>query len=189
MKTLLRAFLPLALLLAAVAPAAAVDELPAPTPEAVPFVVPVEPAPCSIETVAAVEAGTPGAVGEPCLLPDGTLYELASNGGETPIDYAALYEQWQAEFLAGLEACPEGTDPADMTITTCLLLDGTVAGPMPLWAAGPGTDGIEKENLVGAAGAEDESRATLEGYVLAGLTFLTGALMVAYTLGKRRARR
>jgi hypothetical protein len=53
-------------------------------------------------------------------------------------DWAAMYEQWYEDFVAGLEPCAPDADPADPALMTCLLPDGSVAGPMPLLAPAPG---------------------------------------------------
>ena len=59
-------------------------------------------------------------------------------------DWAAMYEQWYEDFVAGLEPCAPDVDPADPSLMTCLLPDGSVAGPMPLFAPAPGpVDGGE----------------------------------------------
>jgi len=59
-------------------------------------------------------------------------------------DWGAMYEQWYQEFIAGLEPCAPDADPADPMLMTCLLPDGSVAGPMPLFAPAPGpVDGGE----------------------------------------------
>jgi hypothetical protein len=78
------------------------------------------------------------------LLPDGTLYELASRGTEPnergdgdQTDYATMYKEWMAEFKATLEPCPEGADLNDISLVTCLLPDGTIAGPVPMFAGAP----------------------------------------------------
>ena len=53
-------------------------------------------------------------------------------------DWGAMYEQWYQDFIAGLEPCAPDADPADPALMTCLLPDGSVAGPMPLFAPAPG---------------------------------------------------
>lgn len=59
-------------------------------------------------------------------------------------DWAAMYEQWYEDFVAGLEPCAPDVDPVDPSLMTCLLPDGSVAGPMPLFAPAPGpVDGGE----------------------------------------------
>ena len=63
--------------------------------------------------------------------------------GVDDTDWAALYEEWYNSFVATLSPCAPDVDPADPSIATCLLPDGTVAGPMPVFAPapGPGPDG------------------------------------------------
>jgi len=113
--------------------------------------VPVEPMPidlspgdCALDLALAVAAGETPVAPAPCFLPDGTLYELASRGTAPnergdgdQTDYATMYEEWMDEFKANLEPCPEGADPTDMNLVTCLLPDGTIAGPMPMFAVAP----------------------------------------------------
>lgn len=137
-----------------------VQDLPSAIAEPMPIAAPVgEPAPCSDEVVAAVAAGSPGAIVEACLLPDGSL--LPSNVmtvAEPPLDPAPDYEAFLEAWKQGLPACPEGTDPAavdmsDPSFQSCLLADGTVVGPMPLFAPMPrgdeGADGIAKDAEAG----------------------------------------
>ena len=113
--------------------------------------VPIEPMPidlspgdCALDLALAVAAGETPVAPAPCFLPDGTLYVLASRGTAPnergdgdQTDYATMYEEWMAEFKANLEPCPEGADPNDMNLVTCLLPDGTIAGPQPLFAVAP----------------------------------------------------
>lgn len=57
--------------------------------------------------------------------------------GADETDSAALYEDWYVDFIATLEPCAPGVDPADPSVMTCTLPDGSVAGPMPLFAPAP----------------------------------------------------
>jgi hypothetical protein len=99
---------------------------------------------CAPKLALAVAAGETPIAPAPCLLPDGTLYELASRGTEPnergdgdQTDYATMYKEWMAEFKATLEPCPEGADLNDISLVTCLLPDGTIAGPVPMFAGAP----------------------------------------------------
>lgn len=71
----------------------------------------------------------------PCLLPDGSLFPMVlEDGGDGDTDWAKMYETWMEEFRSSLEPCAEGVDVNDPTVTTCVLPDGTIVGPMPLFA-------------------------------------------------------
>jgi hypothetical protein len=96
------------------------DALPADAPESLRF----------IEAL----GGVPGGV-----LPISDVMPEASDapGADDP-DWGAMYEQWYEDFIAGLEPCAPDADPADPGLMTCLLPDGSVAGPMPLFAPAPG---------------------------------------------------
>jgi hypothetical protein len=96
------------------------DALPADAPEVLRFVEAVDGAPVGIMPIDDV---APGASGEP--------------GTDDP-DWGAMYEQWYEEFIAGLEPCAQDADLTDPSLMTCLLPDGSVAGPMPLFAPAPG---------------------------------------------------
>ena len=69
-----------------------------------------------------------------------TEVEPAPSGqpGSDETDWAILYEDWYNDFIATLEPCASDVDPADPMVMTCLLPDGSVAGPMPLFAPAPG---------------------------------------------------
>jgi hypothetical protein len=74
----------------------------------------------------------------------------ASDGQGQPTiddtDWQRLYQEWYEDFVATLEPCAPDVDPTDPATITCLLPDGTVAGPMPLFAPAPGPmDGGESE--------------------------------------------
>jgi hypothetical protein len=109
-----------------------------------PMPIDLSPGDCALDLALAVAAGETPVAPAPCFLPDGTLYELASRGTAPnergdgdQTDFAAMYEEWMAEFKATLEPCPEGADPTDINLVTCLLPDGTIAGPMPMFAVAP----------------------------------------------------
>ena len=69
-----------------------------------------------------------------------TEVEPAPSGelGTDETNWAILYEDWYNDFIATLEPCAPDVDPADPMVMTCLLPDGSVAGPMPLFAPAPG---------------------------------------------------
>jgi hypothetical protein len=96
------------------------DALPADAPEVLRFVEAVDGAPVGIMPIDTV---VPGASDAP--------------GTDDP-DWGAMYEQWYEDFIAGLEPCAPDADPTDPALMTCLLPDGSVAGPMPLFAPAPG---------------------------------------------------
>ena len=96
------------------------DALPADAPESLRF----------IEAL----GGVPGGV-----LPISDVMPGASDApGADDLDWGAMYEQWYEDFIAGLEPCAPDVDPTDPALMTCLLPDGSVAGPMPLFAPAPG---------------------------------------------------
>jgi hypothetical protein len=74
-----------------------------------------------------------------------TDVEPAPSGqpGSDETDWAILYEDWYNDFIATLEPCASDVDPADPAVVTCLLPDGSVAGPMPLFAPAPGPGPID----------------------------------------------
>jgi hypothetical protein len=102
-------------------------------------------APEPLRLVEAVDGATVG------VLPIDSLTSPApDSSGTTDVpasgdpDWGAMYEQWYQDFIAGLEPCAPDVDPADPSLMTCLLPDGSVAGPMPLFAPAPGpVDGGE----------------------------------------------
>ena len=102
------------------------DALPADAPEGLRF---IEAADGAAVGVVPIDVVIPGASDAP-----------ASNDP----DWGAMYEEWYQDFIAGLEPCPPDADPTDPALMTCLLPDGSVAGPVPLFAPAPGpVDGGE----------------------------------------------
>ncbi len=99
------------------------DALPAEASEALRLAEAVDGAPVGI---APIDTVVPGASDAP--------------GTDDP-DWGAMYEQWYEDFIAGLEPCAPDVDPTDPALMTCLLPDGSVAGPMPLFAPAPGQMG------------------------------------------------
>ena len=82
----------------------------------------------------------------PCLLPDGSLFPIVMEDGvDSDTDWATLYNTWMEEFSASLEPCAADVDVNDPMVATCVLPDGTIVGPVPLFAMN--TAGIgEEEN-------------------------------------------
>jgi hypothetical protein len=136
---------------------------------------------CAPELALAVAAGETPIAPAPCLLPDGTLYELASRGTAPnergdgdQTDYATMYEEWMAEFKATLEPCPEGADLNDISLVTCLLPDGSIAGPVPMFAGAP-----EMIEDVTSTTAEGSSEVALPvAIAVIALVGLSGAFLI-----------
>ena len=82
----------------------------------------------------------------PCLLPDGSLFPIVMEDGvDGDTDWATMYSTWMQEFRDSLEPCAAGVDVNDPMVATCVLPDGTIVGPVPLFAMN--TAGIgEEEN-------------------------------------------
>lgn len=97
------------------------------------------------------------------------------------LDWAAMYEQWYEDFIAGLEPCAPDVDPTDPTLVTCLLPDGSVAGPMPLFAPAPGPiDGGETDGS-GVSHGDDGWIHELPKIILAVLlVWIAGAALVGW---------
>lgn len=114
----------------------------------------------------------------PCLLPDGSLFPMVlEDGGDVDTDWAKMYETWMEEFRSSLEPCAEGVDVNDPTVTTCVLPDGTIVGPMPLFAA---------DTAAGAGGEEGGWTTALPAIILAVLlAWIGAATLVGWS--KRRA--
>jgi hypothetical protein len=136
---------------------------------------------CAPELALAVAAGETPIAPAPCFLPDGTLYELASRGtmpnerGDGDVtDYATMYEEWMAEFKATLEPCAEGADLNDISLVTCLLPDGSIAGPVPMFAGAP-----EMIEDVTSTTAEGSSEVALPvAIAVIALVGLSGAFLI-----------
>ena len=90
-------------------------------------------------------------------------------------DWQRLYQQWYEDFVATLEPCAPDVDPADPATITCVLPDGSVAGPMPVFAPAPGPiDG-------GESGGDDGWIHELPKIILAVLLlWIGGAALVGW---------
>ena len=115
----------------------------------------------------------------PCLLPDGSLFPMVlEDGGDGDTDWAKMYETWMEEFRSSLEPCAEGVDVNDPTVTTCVLPDGTIVGPMPLFA-------MDME-MTGTGDEEGGWTTALPAIILAVLlAYIGAATLVGWS--KRRA--
>ena len=113
----------------------------------------------------------------PCLLPDGSLFPIVMEDGvDGDTDWAAMYNTWMEEFRASLEPCAEGVDVNDPMVTTCVLPDGTIVGPMPLFAM----------DMAGSGEREDGWTTALPTIILAALlAWIGAATLVGWS--KRRA--
>ena len=81
----------------------------------------------------------------PCLLPDGSLFPIVMEDGvDGDTDWATMYNTWMEEFRASLEPCAADVDVNDPMVATCVLPDGTIVGPVPLFAMN--TAGIGEED-------------------------------------------
>ncbi len=81
----------------------------------------------------------------PCLLPDGSLFPMVlEDGVDSDTDWATMYNTWMQEFRDSLEPCAADVDVNDPMAATCVLPDGTIVGPVPLFAMN--TAGIGEED-------------------------------------------
>ena len=81
----------------------------------------------------------------PCLLPDGSLFPIVMEDGvDGDTDWATMYNTLMEEFRASLEPCAADVDVNDPMVATCVLPDGTIVGPVPLFAMN--TAGIGEED-------------------------------------------
>ena len=113
----------------------------------------------------------------PCMLPDGSLFPVAMPAGSgDENDWATMYNTWMEEFRASLEPCAEGVDVNDPMVTTCVLPDGTIVGPMPLFAM----------DMAGSGEREGGWTTALPTIILAALlAWIGAATLVGWS--KRRA--
>ena len=71
----------------------------------------------------------------PCLLPDGSLFPMVLEDGiDGDTDWATMYNTWMQEFRDSLEPCAADVGVNDPMVATCVLPDGTIVGPVPLFA-------------------------------------------------------
>ena len=113
----------------------------------------------------------------PCLLPDGSLFPIVMEDGvDGDTDWATLYNTWMEEFIASLEPCAADVDVNDPLIATCVLPDGTIVGPVPLFAM----------NMPGEAEEENGWTTALPTIILAALLAWIGAAALVGR-SKRRA--
>jgi len=113
----------------------------------------------------------------PCLLPDGSLFPMVlEDGVESDTDWATMYSTWMQEFRDSLEPCAEGVDVNDPMVATCVLPDGTIVGPVPLFAM----------NMPGESEEENGWTTALPTIILAALLAWIGAAVLVGR-SKRRA--
>lgn len=113
----------------------------------------------------------------PCLLPDGSLFPMVlEDGVDGDTDWATMYNTWMDEFRDSLEPCAADVDVNDPMVATCVLPDGTLVGPVPLFAM----------NMPGEAEEENGWTTTLPAIILAVLlAYIGAATLVGWS--KRRA--
>ena len=113
----------------------------------------------------------------PCLLPDGSLFPMVlEDGGDGDTDWATMYSTWMQEFRDSLEPCAADVDVNDPMVATCVLPDGTIVGPVPLFAM----------NMPGEAEGENGWTTALPMIILAALlAWIGAATLVGWS--KRRA--
>ena len=113
----------------------------------------------------------------PCLLPDGSLFPIVMEDGvDSDTDWATMYNTWMEEFRDSLEPCAADVDVNDPMVATCVLPDGTIVGPVPLFAM----------NMPGEAEEENGWTTALPTIILAALlAWIGAATLVGWS--KRRA--
>ncbi len=113
----------------------------------------------------------------PCLLPDGSLFPMVlEDGVDGDTDWATMYNTWMDEFRDSLEPCAADVDVNDPMVATCVLPDGTIVGPVPLFAM----------NMPGETEEENGWTTTLPAIILAALlAYIGAATLVGWS--KRRA--
>lgn len=114
----------------------------------------------------------------PCLLPDGSLFPIVMEDGvDGDTDWATMYNTLMEEFRASLEPCAlSHVDVNDPMVATCVLPDGTIVGPVPLFAM----------NTAGIGEEENGWTTVLPALILAALlAWIGAATLVGWS--KRRA--
>ena len=113
----------------------------------------------------------------PCLLPDGSLFPMVLEDGiDGDTDWATMYNTWMQEFRDSLEPCAADVDVNDPMVATCVLPDGTIVGPVPLFAM----------NRAGIGEEENGWTTALPTIILAALlAWIGAATLVGWS--KRRA--
>ena len=113
----------------------------------------------------------------PCLLPDGSLFPMVlEDGVDSDTEWATMYSTWMQEFRDSLEPCAADVDVNDPMVATCVLPDGTIVGPVPLFAM----------NMPGEAEGENGWTTALPTIILAALlAWIGAATLVGWS--KRRA--
>ena len=114
----------------------------------------------------------------PCLLPDGSLFPIMiEDGVDGDTDWATMYNTWMEEFTASLEPCAADVDVMSLAMgATCALPDGTIVGPVPLFAM----------NTAGIGEEENGWTTVLPAIILAALlAYIGAATLVGWS--KRRA--
>jgi hypothetical protein len=113
----------------------------------------------------------------PCLLPDGSLFPIVMEDGvDSDTDWATMYNTWMEEFRDSLEPCAADVDVNDPMVAACVLPDGTIVGPVPLFAM----------NMPGVAEEESGWTTVLPAIILAALlAWIGAATLVGWS--KRRA--
>jgi len=113
----------------------------------------------------------------PCLLPDGSLFPMVlEDGVDGDTDWATMYNTWMDEFRDSLEPCAADVDVNDPMVATCVLPDGTIVGPVPLFAM----------NTAGIGEEENGWTTVLPAIILAALlAYIGAATLVGWS--KRRA--
>jgi hypothetical protein len=87
-----------------------------------------------------------------------------------------MYGTWMEEFTASLEPCAADVDVNDPMVATCVLPDGTIVGPVPLFAM----------NMAGAGEQDNGWTTALPTIILAALLAWIGAAALVGR-SKRRA--
>jgi hypothetical protein len=101
---------------------------------------------------------------------------VLEDGVDGDTDWATMYNTWMDEFRDSLEPCAADVDVNDPMVATCVLPDGTIVGPVPLFAM----------NMPGEAEGEGGWTTALPAIILAALLAWIGAAALVGR-SKRRA--